>query len=885
MSNFNESNTIQDMLFDAAGLNGWTLMDREFLDESANQGLPLQANLLKQSLLLLNKEKGLTPAQADEIVRQIQGVYLGLVNPVDLVETNKRLRERLFTFNSFPCGPDNLPTAIDFFDMNNARNNSCIAVREWTYRQRGQTNAGAKRFDIAFFINGFPMVMCETKTPVRPAISWGDAASDILDYEKSVPHVFVSNVFNIATEGKKLRYGGISAPLDKWGPWFADCMRREGTLDDVKHSFLSLVTPGVILDIYRNFSQPKHISCIAAPTEHIQARYVSSWLRDQRRYQDGRRTAIVLCDESLLPTVIHCLPDEVQKVNVTTGYPLSQTPVASFVQLYFNMLLGGRSPRLVRTFLRHPYARFLEVSGERLEVSALPAANGDLIGQLLTFLRQIATRAKDEIQDPLFQESLFRGYTLVNRLDGLIRSGDLVVTNTTLQRLLQQLIQQTTIPFHGEPAEGLQVMGVLETRNLDFDHVLLLSCNEGNMPRGVNDSSFIPHSIRKAYELTTIENKVGIYAYYFHRLLQRASDVTILWNNSTEDGQRGELSRFVLQLMVESPHDILRHSLQAGRNVLRWTPEPIAKTPAMLQVLLPAPEPGQPAPLLSPTAINRYLRCPLQFYYHYVGGIQEPDPADDEQELDNRIFGNIFHQAADTVYHQLPSYVTRDVLQQVLRDKSIIQRAVDAAFRQEMPHAPASGLHIINREVIIRYLRQLIEIDLRLAPFTILGLETDVFRELHVDTLPDHIPAIRIGGRIDRLDQLGDGRIRVVDYKTGSRQNKPLPDVESIFDPARIHDHADYYLQTFVYADIVRRQRNDAVSPALLYIQHASKDDYDPTLCFGKERIVDVADYRDTFCRLLEEKITEIFSTDEPFRPTDDLKTCRSCPYLGMCRR
>ena len=638
-------------------------------------------------------------------------------------------------------------------------------------------------------------------------------------------------------------------------------------------------------DIYRNFSQPKHISCIAAPTEHIQARYVSSWLRDQRRYQDGRRTAIVLCDESLLPTVIHCLPDEVQKVNVTTGYPLSQTPVASFVQLYFNMLLGGRSPRLVRTFLRHPYARFLEVNGEGLEVSALPAANGDLIGQLLTFLRQIATQAKDEIQDPLFQESLFRGYTLVNRLDGLIRSGDLVVTNTTLQRLLQQLIQQTTIPFHGEPAEGLQVMGVLETRNLDFDHVLLLSCNEGNMPRGVNDSSFIPHSIRKAYELTTIENKVGIYAYYFHRLLQRASDVTILWNNSTEDGQRGELSRFVLQLMVESPHDILRHSLQAGRNVLRWTPEPIAKTPAMLQVLLPAPEPGQPAPLLSPTAINRYLRCPLQFYYHYVGGIQEPDPADDEQELDNRIFGNIFHQAADTVYHQLPSYVTRDVLQQVLRDKSIIQRAVDAAFRQEMPHAPASGLHIINREVIIRYLRQLIEIDLRLAPFTILGLETDVFRELHVDTLPDHIPAIRIGGRIDRLDQLSDGRIRVVDYKTGSRQNKPLPDVESIFDPARIHDHADYYLQTFVYADIVRRQRNDAVSPALLYIQHASKDDYDPTLCFGKERIVDVADYRDTFCRLLEEKITEIFSTDEPFRPTDDLKTCRSCPYLGMCRR
>jgi len=254
MSTFNESNTIQAMLWDAAGHMGWQLADAAFLDEKPNQGLPLQARILKESLLVLNKAKGLTSAQADEIVRQIQGVYLGLVNPADLVETNKRLRERLFTCNSFPCGPENLPTAIDFFDFNNPKNNACIAVREWSYQARGQANAGAKRFDIAFFINGFPMVFCETKTPVRPAITWADGAGDILDYEKSIPLAFVSNVFNIATEGKKFRYGGLSAPLDKWGPWFADCARREGTLDDVKHSFVAMVTPEVILDIYRNFT-------------------------------------------------------------------------------------------------------------------------------------------------------------------------------------------------------------------------------------------------------------------------------------------------------------------------------------------------------------------------------------------------------------------------------------------------------------------------------------------------------------------------------------------------------------------------------------------------------------------------------------------------------
>jgi ATP-dependent helicase/DNAse subunit B len=431
-------------------------------------------------------------------------------------------------------------------------------------------------------------------------------------------------------------------------------------------------------------------------------------------------------------------------------------------------------------------------------------------------------------------------------------------------------------------------MGVLETRNLDFDHVLLLSCNEGNMPRGVNDSSFIPHSIRQAFELTTVENKVSIYAYYFHRLLQRASDVTILWNNSTEDGQRGEMSRFVLQMMVESPHDIQQSTLQAGRSISRWTPEPIEKSEHVMQLL------SDYFSLLTPTAINRYMRCPLQFYYRYVAGIQEPDQPDDELELDNRIFGNIFHQAADALYHQLPREVTRESLNQLLKDQSLIGRAVDEAFRQEMPHAIIGGLHIINREVIIRYLRQLIEIDMRLAPFTLLGLEIDVTRELsfNIPAVSRTIP-LKIGGRIDRLDQLSDGRIRVVDYKTGSRQLKALPDVDAIFDHEQIHNHSDYYLQTFVYADIVSRQQHKGsssaahypVSPALLFIQHASKKDYDPTLCFGKERIYDVADYSEPFNERLEQTIQEMFSPDVPLTPTDDLRTCRSCPYLQMCRR
>ncbi len=610
--------------------------------------------------------------------------------------------------------------------------------------------------------------------------------------------------------------------------------------------------------IYAQFQTDKEVSFVSAPTNHIQTRYISNWLRQHKRYMDGRRTAIVLCDESLLPSAIHSLPNEVEKVNITTGYPLSQTPVASFVQLYYNMELGGRSPRLLRAFHRHPYARFVDDEAP-----------------LLTMLRSIATQSKDEISDPLFQESLFRAYTIVNRINGLMDSGELQVSDQTLYRLTNQIIQQTTIPFHGEPAEGIQVMGVLETRNLDFDHVLLLSCNEGNMPKGVNDSSFIPHSIRQAYQLTTVENKVSIYAYYFHRLLQRASDVTILYNNSTEDGQRGEMSRFMLQMMVESGHHISMVTLQAGKTTEQMVPVPIEKTPSVMSVLHSSLE------TISPTAVCTYMRCPLNFYYRYVAGLKIPEIPEDEQELDGRIFGNIFHDAADIIYHQLPQRVTEDVLTHLLKSKIEIERAVDEAFHRAMPNSSGSGLHIINREVIIHYLRQLIEIDRRLTPFTILGLEYYVSRPL--------TDKMKIGGRIDRLDLINEGtpeeRIRVIDYKSGSTRLKAMPDVESIFNPEKIHDHSDYYLQAFVYSDIVRRKRNKPVSPALLFIQHAGVEDYDPTLKIGKEPVLDIAEHSARFNELLNQKIDEMISPDTPFNPTEDLKVCRSCPYAMMCRR
>ncbi len=184
---------------------------------------------------------------------------------------------------------------------------------------------------------------------------------------------------------------------------------------------------------------------------------------------------------------------------------------------------------------------------------------------MLQVLNLIASKSKAS-SDPFFKESLFKMHTLLNRIDGLIESGDLYVDTITLQRLMNQIIQSTSIPFHGEPAVGVQVMGVLETRNLDFDHLLILSCNEGNMPKGIADTSFIPYSLRKAYELTTIDNKIAVYSYYFYRLLQRANDITIMYNTSVGNGKTGEMSRFMLQLLIESNHNICKKSLASWAN-------------------------------------------------------------------------------------------------------------------------------------------------------------------------------------------------------------------------------------------------------------------------------------------------------------------------------
>lgn len=698
-------------------------------------------------------------------------------------------------------------------------------------------------------------------------------------------------------------------------------------------------------DIYNNFNKPKNITCISASTENVQARYVSTWLKEKDRISAGARTAIILCNENLLLPVIYSIPDDVNSINITTGYPLSQTSIASFLSLLISMQINGFIPssgkyRLkdVNYILQHPYIKYISknynmlynaLNQEKKEYYPTPellcidkgctllfqninnSGGVSLIESItkwiIDIIKEIASNVK-EIKHPLLHESLFRTYTLINRFYSLILSGDLNVDVITYQRLINQVVNTTSIPFHGEPIEGIQIMGVLETRNIDFTNLLILSVNEGNMPKDINDNSFIPYNIRKAHNLTTIDNKIAIYAYYFYRLLQRAKDITVLYNSSTESQTRGELSRFMLQIMVESNHNVINKTLHADSKPMIFEAKEIDKNKTIADLLINRFDKNSErnkervnSPLLTPTAINQYMRCPKQFYYNYVCGIKDKEE-DIIDKIDNRVFGNIFHSASQKIYQNLQTInngiITHECLKECLDNRKQIEDIVDEAFMEELFKSEKksrpnyTGLHLINRQVIITYIRKLLKIDMQFTPFQIISLEEDVIADWNISINATSFTTT-IGGRVDRLDCITDKfgkRIRVIDYKTGNKNIESLNNIDDIFDTSNISKHIDYYFQSFLYSLIIRSSANTdishlPVSPALLFIQHAStKDSYDPTLCLSKEPVIDIFDVKKEFEELLSHTINEIFNMSIPFTPTSNNETCTYCPYSLICR-
>ena len=685
-------------------------------------------------------------------------------------------------------------------------------------------------------------------------------------------------------------------------------------------------------ELFKNLSKPKEVHYIASSTENAQARYLPQWIRNNLTTPE-KETAVVLCNEALLQPVLHSLPAEVKHVNITMGFPLSQTPVYSFLiallELHthgFNFKSGRYTFQSVVTLLKHPYTRQLTGQAELLEKELtrnnrfypLPgelgkdefltrlftplSGNLNLCIRLSETLQQVAgiyqanTSGTEDTDafNQLYRESLFKAYTTINRFRTLIEEDELTVQSETFRRLLVKVLSATNIPFHGEPAIGMQVMGVLETRNLDFRHLVLLSVNEGQLPKSGGDSSFIPYNLRKAFGMTTIEHKIAVYAYYFYRLLQRAERITLIYNTSSDGLNRGEWSRFMLQFLIEWPHPITRQFLEAGQSPQGTSSITVEKTPdVMRQMQSLFDVRANPKAKFSPSALNYYLDCPLKFYYRYVAGLSAPDEV--SAEIDSATFGSIFHYAAEHIYKDLTTHgkvINKEALETLLRNEVKLQDYVDTAFKKLFFNVPQNekpeynGVQLINSAVIARYLKQLLQNDLRYAPFTFIASEMEVDEPIDIQT-PKGVIKSRIGGIIDRMDSK-DGTLRIVDYKTGGDADTP-PHVESLFIPDK--KRSNYVFQTFLYAAIMcRKQPTMKIAPALLYIHRAATETYSPVIQMGeprkpKEAVEDFSKYEKEYRERLQGLLEEIFNPEKSFAQTEIIEKCTYCDFKALCKR
>lgn len=641
------------------------------------------------------------------------------------------------------------------------------------------------------------------------------------------------------------------------------------------------------------------ITFVAADTDAIQAQYVDQWLSTRcdgkLDSNEARQTAIVLCDEGQLLPVLHALPkSKGYDVNITKGFPLTHTPAYASVTRFMNEMLYDQNVRRCK----------LPEGTKSIPLQQSEAMDKLLVIQQLVKNDAVDVRKKYKIDDwknILYTESYFQIYTIISRFVKLIETGTLSTEGTnnlyigldTLFKLLKQVMRSQTIPFHGEPAVGLQLMGVLETRCLDFKHVLMLSVGEGILPQKATDASFIPFLIRKRYGLTTYLRKTAVYAYYFYRLMQRAQDVTLVYNNSTSGTHKGEMSRFMRSMLYDP---------QLGKSIehhhLRSVPRPLSLPE--LKICTNTDNKEQPfCNAFSPSALNTYLSCNRKFYYHYIKDLSKPN--DTDGIIDPRCLGTVFHCAAQFFYEQnVKQCIEPKSLRNYLEGKNNVQlqNIVREAFLEKNIERTALSETIVNK-----FLHDTIKYDsgefnsnkaLTLNSLEFVAAEREAKTFLKVPFGKENkLVDIKVHGEIDRLDLAeieGVGQcLRVVDYKTGGKSVE-VKDMEHMFNHQQ-KDDPKYPFQTFVYCLTVHESpefsqyKSLPLVPALYYVHHFRQKGFNPYISFEGNSCTDFRAYAEEFKSKLIGLLSEIIDPKNPFERTNYKDTCKYCEFCDMCGR
>jgi len=677
-------------------------------------------------------------------------------------------------------------------------------------------------------------------------------------------------------------------------------------------------------------NKKKSIKILNVSSQVGQAQIAGDEISRVLNHVEGARfddTAVVLCDEELLLPLISALPEEAQKVNITMGFPLKMSAVYSLINhladlqkyskteegeinFYYKNVLAVLSNQLILSV--HPAdckqitssvkknnlvylgEKELALNGLFKMIFTSPGNLTNLSDYLPGILKQIFLfwQDKEQPEAVLIREYLYHAYLAVNRLkENIIVDGVRILGNSdfisvsTFFRLTDQYLNETSVPFEGEPIEGLQIMGILETRALDFRNLIMLSVNDGVMPRIASSGSFIPYNLRKVYGLPTIEEQNAIYAYYFYRLLQRAEDVTFVYNSASNGLQTGEKSRYLYQLQMESPLEVTE--LNAVYKMQQATVQNITidKDERVLSSLRKYLD-GEN--FLSPTALDKYLTCPLQFYFKYVAGLKEPEEI--AEEVDQRIFGLIFHKSMENLYQPFKGKtMDQKMIEELIKDPDLIENLINDSFSaiyfkglKKNAKIQFSGKNWLVYNILKRYMIRLLEIDSKRAPFKIEGLEIPVETIIPVDDADK----IKIGGIIDRLDRL-DGDLQILDYKTG-KTDLQFTTLSSLFEKENKNRNKAAF-QTLVYSYILHKNfpLEKAINPGIFNLRGLFEENYDPHLkCKenGNQQVEFVA-ISDQFADQLRGLLTEIFNPSVPFCQTSLEEHCSYCIYQQICRK
>lgn len=687
--------------------------------------------------------------------------------------------------------------------------------------------------------------------------------------------------------------------------------------------------PPIALNKNNNQLKGKKIKLISTPTDHGQV-YSASQILGKINSKKPSDTAIILSDEQLLLPILNGIPDVISDINITMGYPVKDSLTGNFVDLLIQAQQNIRSTenstasfyyKNVISILRHP---FTEQICPEIALQIIKKTTRENLYQLSinefsenTFLNSLFTKTETSndfaeylenqlkyLHEQLWilednnnnflieKEFLFNIWLQIKQLNIQLDECNIKLQLPTYFQLLRKVIRSTRVPFEGEPIKGLQIMGFLETRNLDFKNVIILSVNEGVIPTQNKSASFIPFSLRRGFGLPTGELNDAMFAYYFYRIIQGAENVWLMYNSAASGMSTGEKSRLIYQLEYDNNFEVETEVVNQTIDVISNRDITIAKNNIVWENMQEYLQPENPKKL-SPSSLSIYLQCPLKFYFKSVAKVTEADEID--EVIDARLFGNIFHNTAEkiyTPYFNNKELVTPETLKTVLKDNKKLDDVIINSFTEVFygentkRKFKIEGKNQIIFDVIKKYLIQMLKKDIEYAPFSIIGLEKNVATEININ-IDSKSTKVKVGGQIDRIDRTDKG-LRIIDYKTGSDKLE-FNELEDVFSAEKIKDTKAVF-QTFIYSYVVSKEQpnKDRIIPMVYQVKELFKKDnffeiYSKKCAPYNEK--GFSGIKDEVELRLIELLEELFDKNIPFTQTGNSAVCEYCNYKEMCGR